>query len=197
MSADEQRSFDLFYRLDLQGCEQQKTSGDSVVVAFGTDVHRFFEGTVETGIVHEEREEIREIVDEVMKIISLNNTDTRRWSGYYDSDPKPQAGERPLHTLLKRRRDCTDRAQRDHNLVMIKLLLDAKADCNTNSGKKNCQFTSLHFAAEQDDEEVVKLLLQHGANPLITNGFDHCALSLAQKKEVKQLLAVKLPAKKN
>merc|ERR1711904_398517 len=47
--------------------------------------------------------------------------------------------------------------------------------------KKWSKLTPLHFAVGQNDVEMVKLLLAHGADPRKVNGKKEMPLSLAQK----------------
>jgi ankyrin repeat protein len=49
---------------------------------------------------------------------------------------------------------------------LARLLLDAGADVN---GQGEGGFTALHAAAQNDDEELVELLLERGADPGIAN----------------------------
>jgi len=62
-------------------------------------------------------------------------------------------GIRPLHT-----------AAFVHSPRLVELLLDAGADVN---GRTGTGATALHTAAQNDDVEVAKVLIERGADPLI------------------------------
>lgn len=60
------------------------------------------------------------------------------------------------------------------------LLLDQGADVNVQSKKK--KITALMLAAVWDNEELVQMLLKHGADPQLTDIFGRTAKILAEKK---------------
>ena len=49
-------------------------------------------------------------------------------------------------------------------------------------------FTSLHYAVLTDNLELIKLLLDHGADPLIENELGHRAYEYCATEEAKKLL---------
>lgn len=49
-------------------------------------------------------------------------------------------------------------------------------------------FTALHYAVLTDNFDIVKLLLNSGANPLVENDSGHKAIQYAKEGEMKQLL---------
>ena len=49
-------------------------------------------------------------------------------------------------------------------------------------------FTALHYGVLTDDFELVKLLLDHGADPLLENDLGHRAYEYCEHNEMKRLL---------
>ncbi len=85
-------------------------------------------------------------------------------------DIKDRHGDTPLHQILKKKNSP------DH-LEFIALLLNQK-DCDSNSQNMDGQ-TALHLAIENHQYQLVKLLIDHGANPLIKNKNGKTAFDLS------------------
>lgn len=73
------------------------------------------------------------------------------------------------------------------NIDVFKLLLEAKADVNAQV-HSSCPgvyggYTSLMFASENGEGELVKLLLQYGARPDLKNGKGETAIDITNKKK--------------
>jgi ATP-dependent Clp protease ATP-binding subunit ClpB len=49
-------------------------------------------------------------------------------------------------------------------------------------------FTPLHYAVLTDNRELIRLMLDHGADPLVENDLGHRALEYCGDEEVKRLL---------
>lgn len=72
------------------------------------------------------------------------------------------------------------------SVTMARLLLDAGADVN---GQGEDGYTALHAAAFNDDEELIRLLLQRGANPAVKGAEGKQAADLVHDERLRSLLA--------
>ncbi len=72
------------------------------------------------------------------------------------------------------------------NSALVRLLLDHDFDINTQDGDGN---TPLHVAARNGSLSTVKLLLAHGANPTLVNGYGNSCLALARQYHHPDLVA--------
>ena len=72
------------------------------------------------------------------------------------------------------------------SVPMARLLLDAGADVN---GRGEGGFTALHTAAQNADDELVRLLLERGADTSLTTGDGRRPADLATDERVRSLLA--------
>lgn len=65
------------------------------------------------------------------------------------------------------------------------------ADVNARSG--NTGFTALHFAAMNGHTECVKTLLELGADPTITDNYDHTVLQVAETFKRESIITLLAP----
>jgi uncharacterized protein len=72
------------------------------------------------------------------------------------------------------------------SVPLATLLLDSGADVN---GRGEGDFTALHTAAQRGDEELVRLLLDRGADPTVATGDGRRPADLATDERVRSLLA--------
>ena len=72
------------------------------------------------------------------------------------------------------------------SVPLARLLLDAGADVD---GRGEGGFTALHSAAQNGDEELVRLLLEHGADPGVATRDGMRPADLAANERVRELLA--------
>jgi uncharacterized protein len=71
------------------------------------------------------------------------------------------------------------------SVSMARLLLDAGADVN---GRGEGGFTALHAAAQNGDEELIRLLLERGADPELATDDDRRPADLAANDAIRSLL---------
>jgi hypothetical protein len=93
----------------------------------------------------------------------------------FDINLKNSAGETPLNAFMTMLPKYPPKPQeRDGYLQFARLLLDRGAEVNTQSTYNGC--TPLHYAVmeavKSGKTDMVELLLQHGANPDLSNDYD-------------------------
>ena len=59
-----------------------------------------------------------------------------------------------------------------------------------NSRNKVNGWTALHWAAKRDHDNIVLILLKHGANPKIENNKGECPIDLTSREDIKRLLSL-------
>lgn len=72
------------------------------------------------------------------------------------------------------------------SVALARLLLDAGADVD---GQGEGGFTALHGAAQNGDEELVRLLLDRGADPAVSTADGRRPADLAGEERIRRLLA--------
>ncbi len=66
-----------------------------------------------------------------------------------------------------------------HAIEIVRMLVESDAPINA---KQHGGWTALHAAADNGDEEMIKILLQHGADPLLQNDDGKTPAQIAQLK---------------
>lgn len=72
---------------------------------------------------------------------------------------------------------------RKNDFPAVVLLLKNDADVNL---KGDCGFTALQWAISQENDDIVKLLLAHNADPFITNEFGENAFNILKRLKNKE-----------
>ena len=83
-----------------------------------------------------------------------------------------------------------------HNIEIMKLLIDAKADVNIQVAASSNKYyskeyigkTALHYAVKNEKVEIIKLLLAAKADKNIKDYYGKIALDYAQTQEIKDIL---------
>jgi hypothetical protein len=84
-------------------------------------------------------------------------------------------------------------AARTEDLELVQWLIDNGAEINA-LRTEGRHVTALMWAADKSSEEMVKLLLEHGADPSITNRDGDTALNLADSDAIREMLSKKMAA---
>lgn len=88
-----------------------------------------------------------------------------------DPNPEHHAGFPPLIAALSCSRSQPGSAARPDVLEILKLLLEFKADPNQRGIN---DYTPLHMAVSERNEDAVRILLQAGADPRLRTRIDDC-----------------------
>ncbi|TWW77452.1 Caseinolytic peptidase B protein -like protein [Takifugu flavidus] len=81
----------------------------------------------------------------------------------------------------------TSRERGIHSLeVLVSREDEFSSRLSSRAGFRGC--TALHYATLADDQHTVSMLLEAGANPMLTNGLGHTARAYAKEGDVKTML---------
>ena len=101
------------------------------------------------------------VVEHLLTTLADTNARTQGAGGQCPLEFALKNGHTHVAQKLASRGDTLFNACREGNIGLIRLALEAGISANT---ERRCQYALIHLAAENDNNNIVQLLLQHGAN---------------------------------
>ncbi|CAH1159705.1 unnamed protein product [Phaedon cochleariae] len=155
---------------------------------FDRDEKKLFKGCM-FGLTHEVRRLIKEGVD-------VNKRHHLGWTPLLVATINEQhdiveillrAGADPnlADNYINANRTAHEKGMHPIEVLMIR---DEEFSSSLNNKATFLGFTALHYAVLTDNLEIVKLLLKHGANPMIENDIGHTPMMYAKDDDLKQFL---------